>query len=351
MIKEVLHADGTITPLVARGNGAVVPGNASDNLGPRCRTIAPNEITAVLHDDRPGDLVYLDVERPTAADLGFLRETFNVHALAIEDIAHHGQRAKVDDYGAFVLVIVYAVSRDANGVVRTHEVDVFYSDHYLVTVHEHPMPVLGEAVHRWQRNTDILGNGIGALLYAVLDAIVDDYFPVLEAIEADVEHAEERVFLMRQSSGSTNDDAVQYLFSRRKELTALRRVIAPVRDVTATLARRDLAHLHAAVSPYMADVNDHVIRIVDSIDTARDTLNSAMEAATALQSTHLNQTIRTMTASTIILMGASLIAGIYGMNFTTMPELGWTYGYPFALALMVLVAAILIYLFRRARWF
>lgn len=350
MITEVLHADSMSTPLsLPNGTGYAEPGNAGGEAITRCRVITPQQIADVLNDNRPGDLLYLDVEAPTPEDIAFLRETFNFHALAIEDIEQSGQRTKVDDYGSFVHVVMYTVDRDREGKLSTCEVDLFYSNHYLVTVHGDPVPALQEAVHRWQRNNDLLGSGIGALIYAVLDAIVDGYFPVLDAIEDEVEQAEDRVFVMRDTTSA--ETTVQFLFARRKELMDLRRVIAPARDVTATLSRRTLAHLHAEIAPYMTDVNDHVIRIVDTIDNLRDLLSSAMEAATAVQSDRLNQTIRTMTASTIILMVVTLIAGIYGMNFQNMPELSWTYGYPFALSLMVAASALLYLLFRRYHWF
>lgn len=353
MIKEILHADGTITPVpLPGGNDHLAPratGEDAMSDGTRCRVISPQQVTGVLGAKRPGDLLYLDVEAPTPEDLDFLREHFQFHALAIEDIEHSGQRTKVDDYGSFVHVVMHAVERDRDGAICICEVDLFYSDRYLVTVHNDPVPALEEAVHRWQRNSDILGNGIGALIYAVLDAIVDGYFPVLDAIETEVEQAEDRVFSMQNATAA--DDTVQYLFTRRKDLMGLRRVIAPARDVTATLARRSLAHLRAEVAPYVADVNDHIINIVDTIDNLRDLLDSAMNAATAVQSDRLNQTIRTMTASTIILMVDALIAGIYGMNFQNMPELGWTFGYPYALLLMVVLSAVLYMLFRRNRWF
>ncbi len=350
MIKEVLHADSMLIPLpLSSSNGLAAPSDAGEGGEvPRCRAIAPEQVAVVLHDNRPGDILYLDIEAPTPEDIAFLRENFRFHALAIEDIEKVGQRTKMDDYGSFVHLIMYAVDRDEEGNASTYEVDMFYSDRYLVTVHDAPVPALQEAVHRWQRNSDILGSGIGALLYAVLDAIVDGYFPVLDAIESEVGQAEDRVFAMRNAMSA--EETVQFLFTRRKELMALRRVIAPARDVTAALSRRAVGHLHSEVAPYVADVNDHVIRIVDSIDNLRDLLNSAMEAATAVQSDRLNQTIRTLTVSTVILMVDALIAGVYGMNFENMPELRWAFGYPFALLLMGVASAVLYALFRRNRW-
>lgn len=352
MIRELLHSDGTVTtiPDATDRRGAAPGDGASEDVRvAHCTRIAPHQISDIIGAPGEKDILWLDIEQPGEDDLGLLREEFHLHLLAIEDIRNRNQRPKVDDYGSFVHVVIYAAERTEPDGLTTHEIDLFYSDHFLIAVHADPIPALAEAIDRWQRNTDIIENGIGALIYAVLDTVVDGYFPVLDAIEDEIERSEERIFAQTRSSRYHNV-TVEELFTIRRELLLLRRVIAPARDVLATLSHRALAHMHADVVPYMQDIYDHVVRTLDTVDTYRDLLSGAMEASLSVTSNRLNQVMKTMTAGSIILMADALIAGIYGMNFTNIPELSWRYGYAYALLLMMGVTALLAYCFRRAWW-
>lgn len=352
MIKELLHSDGTVTMIPARGtvNGSPAADDEGENQKVvQCTPVAPHHVSDIINNPNTRDILWVDIEQPTEDDLTFLQKEFGLHLLAIDDIRHRNQRPKVDDYGSFVHVVLYAVERIAQEEIQAQEIDLFYNAHYLIAAHAAPVPALAEAIDRWQRNTEIIQNGIGALLYAVLDSIVDGYFPVLNGIEDEIEAAEERVFAEKRNA-RYHDLTVAGLFSLRRELLLLRRVVAPARDVMSTLARRALTHAHGEVAPYMQDVYDHVVRALDTIDTYRDLLSGAMDASLSVTSNRLNQVMKTMTAGSIILMADALIAGIYGMNFTNIPELSWRYGYAYALVLMAGISAVLAYLFRRAWW-
>jgi magnesium transporter len=352
VIRELLHSDGTVTTIPAGADQrGVAPGDGTTEPTPmaHCTRIAPHQISDIMGAPGEKDILWLDIEQPTEDDLALLRDEFHLHLLAIEDIRNRNQRPKVDDYGSFVHVVIYAAERAKPRGLAVSEIDLFYSDHFLIAVHADPIPALEEAIDRWQRNTEIVGNGIGALIYAVLDTVVDSYFPVLDGIEDEIEQAEERIFAQRRNAGYHNL-TVEGLFALRRDLLLLRRVIAPARDVMGTLARRALAHTHADILPYMQDVYDHVVRTLDTVDTYRDLLSGAMDASLSVTSNRLNQVMKTMTAGSIILMADALIAGIYGMNFTNIPELSWRYGYAYALVLMAGVTAILAYCFRRAWW-
>lgn len=352
MIKELLHSDGTVTKIAppgANGNSPGADGAVSDSNVLACKSVEPRHIGDILANGKDGDLLWLDIENPTDDDIALLQQKFGFHLLAIEDIRHSGQRPKVDDYGTFVHIVIYATERDADRRLLLHELDLFYSDHYLVVVHAEPVPALAEAIDRWQRNVDIRHNGVGALLYAILDTIVDGYFPVLDEIGEEIEAIEERIFTDNRNT-NFQTTTVQALFTRRRDLLLLRRVVAPARDVMSTISRRVLAHMHEEIAPYVQDVFDHVIRVIDTIDTYRDLLSGAMDASLSVTSNRLNQVMKTMTAGSIILMADALIAGIYGMNFKEIPELSWQFGYPYALLLMVVVSAVIAYLFRRAWW-
>jgi magnesium transporter len=232
-----------------------------------------------------------------------------------------------------------------NGRPRTREVDLFVGKNYLVTVHDGSLAALAETAERWCRNVETLGNrGIGLLVYSLLDALVDGYFPCLDELGERVEELETAIFERARA------DQQEEIFALKKDLLAIRRVLGPERDVMNVLVRRDAPVFEEGVAVYFQDVYDHILRVTDAIDTYRDLLSSALDAHLSVTSFHLNEVVRRLTASSIILMTVTLIAGIYGMNFANMPELDWTYGYPFALGLMIVTAGALGLLFKRIDW-
>src|SRR5262245_19072854 len=195
MIKELLHSDGTVTLIPARTDGDADASTTAETIAAGARTekiaacvsISPEEISRIIESPDSQDVLWLDIEQPTDADLDLLQRKFGFHLLAIEDVRHHNQRPKVDDYGTFVHVVIYAAEMEASGTTAFRQIDLYFSDHYLVAVHTEPITVLEEAIRHWQNNTEILDTGVGSLLYAVLDSIFDSYFPVLDRLEEDIE--------------------------------------------------------------------------------------------------------------------------------------------------------------------
>jgi magnesium transporter len=185
---------------------------------------------------------------------------------------------------------------------------------------------------------------VGALVHAFLDAIVDDYFPLMDQVADRAEELEDTIFEHFQQ------ESIQSLFRLKKDLLSMRRVVAPERDVLNVLLRRDIPIFRDADVAYLQDVYDHIVRLTDNIDTYRDLLSSAVDSYLSLQSNNLNQVVKLLTIASIILMADSLIAGIYGMNFINMPELGWGLGHGWAIILMVVTTAGLIGYFKRQRW-
>ena len=295
---------------------------------------------------RPGEMLWIDVLSPTPEELLLLRTEFAFHPLAVEDVARVHQRPKVDLYENHCLIIFYALTRDAKAeAVTLTQLGMFVGTNCVVTVHDRPIPALSETSDRWSRNLEQIGaTTISLLVYSILDAIVDSYFPILDDISERLDDLETRVF------GSLNVAAQQEIFRLKKELVTIRRVVAPERDVMNVLLRREMTMFDPEVIAYFQDVYDHIIRVTDAVDTYRDLLSSALEFHLTLASNRLNQVMKTLTASSIILMSMTLIASVYGMNFVHMPELKWTAGYPWALGLMVLIGSSLVALFRRIDW-
>ena len=303
-----------------------------------------HDISEVL--SRPDELIWIDVLAPTDDELQLLRSEFGFHPLAIEDVSRLHQRPKVDLYEGYLLIFFYSLARDAESeVVVLTQLGIFVGKNYVVTVHDRPIPELDQISERWSLNVEQIGQRtISLLVYSILDAIVDSYFPILDGISDRLDDLEGYVFR------TLSHEAQQEIFRLKKELVTIRRVVAPERDVLNVLLRRDLPMFDAAVIAYFQDVYDHIIRVTDAVDTYRDLLSSALEFHLTLASNRLNQIMKTLTASSIILMSMTLIASIYGMNFIHMPELKWHFGYLWALGLMVLIGASMAALFRRIDW-
>ena len=211
----------------------------------------------------------------------------------------------------------------------------------------HHRSAVPETADRWCENVERQGNrGIGLLVYSLLDSIVDGYFPVVDDLADRIEDLEAGVF----AEGGSSRDEQAAIFALKKDLLAIRRVLGPERDVMNVLVRRDAPVFGGEEVVYFQDVYDHILRVTDAIDTYRDLLSSALDAHLSMTSYHLNEVVKRLTSSSIILMSMTLIAGIYGMNFAHMPELDWRLGYAWALGLMVAVGAALVALFRRIDW-
>lgn len=305
--------------------------------------VSPGDISTFKND--PTVTLWFDLTRPSADELQVLRDEFKFHPLALEDATRGAQRPKVDSYGEYYFVVFYCIDMDAETQdICTAPVYLFIGHNYLVTIHNEPIKQIEETVHRWQAPDSPLEQDVGSLIYALLDAIVDDYFPVMDQVAERAEDLEQHIF------EEFDEAALQQIFTLKKDLLQLRRVVAPERDVLNVMLRRDIPVFDQNDVTYLQDVYDHVIRTTDAIDTYRDLLSSALDSFLSVQSNRLNLVVKALTVTSIILMSAALVAGIYGMNFEYMPELHWRYGYPFALALMVAIAGGLLLFFRRIKW-
>ena len=300
--------------------------------------VRPLETISDLIQDRQ-QILWLDIQDPNDEDVELLRCELGFHELALEDAVRRDQRPKIDLYDGYCFIVFYAVRRG-----RDDEIALFVGENYLVTVHSGPVAEIDATVERWRLNADRLGHGIAVVIYSLLDAIVDGYFPVIDEITEAVEDIETELF----ESGA--GDRQKEVFALKRELLNLRRVIAPEREVLNTLIRRDEPILGEGTLPYFQDIYDHLIRIMDSVDLVRDQLTNLLDAQLSVISNRLNTVMKRMTALSTILMSVNLVAANYGMNFTVMPELGWPFGYAWALALMVAVGAGLALVFRRIDW-
>lgn len=298
----------------------------------------------------PGNILWIDLEHPEVEDIQLLRTRFNFHPLAVEDALHRQQKPKVDTYDGYYFIVFYSVSYrrnkedDDNHSIRARQVSLFAGPNYLVTVHAGLVPEIEQTVERWKTAHSAIGHSVASLVYALLDAIVDNYFPVIDHIVEHVEDLEEQIF------GKFEPETLPQIFALKKDLLNMRRIVAPARDVMNILLRNDRSVFPRESLFYFQDVYDHTVRVTDSIDTYRDLLSSALDSYLSISSNNMNQTMRVLTSSSIILMSMALVSGIYGMNFKIIPELDWQNGYPFALILMGVVALALGWFFRKKGW-
>jgi magnesium transporter len=319
----------------------------------------------------PETLVWLDLEAPDHGETALLASEFGFHPLAIEDAVRSHERPKVDAYPGYYLFVFYTIAYNGRPSGQPEQqagprpgplptvigerdpgepqidlrgVSIFAGKNFIVTVHQRPIPQIGETMDRWHSEGSPLGHRVGAILHALLDTIVDDYFSVMDQVVDWVEDLEDTIF------SRFREGAIQEIFTLKKDLLMVRRVVAPERDVLNVLLRQQTPIFRAEEIAYLQDVYDHLVRVTDTVDTYRDLLSSALDSFLSLQSNQLNQLVKTLTLSSIILMACALIAGIYGMNFANMPELSWRYGYPFALGLMLLTGLGLALFFRSRKW-
>lgn len=311
---------------------------------PEAAELLRQALAGTTSDGPTHPLVWLDVLNPGDEEAALLRETIGFHPLAVEDCVRGRQRPKVDRYSDYLFLVLYAAAvNPERDRMALNEIHVFLGDTFIVTVHDSRVEEVGEILARWRgaaRGSMEMAN----LAYLLFDAIVDDYFPVLEHFAARAERFEEQIF--EQSTSPAMED----ILLLRQELVTFRRIVAPQREVVSALLRRDIPVLRPELLPYFQDVHDHIIRVTEEIDAIRELLSAMLDAQFSLSANRLNMTMRTMTAWSIILMSMAVIAGIYGMNFHWMPELQWRGGYFAALLLMAGVGAGLLVFFRRRNW-
>jgi len=309
------------------------------------RKIADVPIDDVSEVLRAGDaLVWIDVHDPDEPLLRKLQEEFGLHDLAVEDALRAHQRPKLEEYGdALFVVLRTADLRD--GQIELGETHLFVGPRYVVSVRHGASRSYTEVRTRLESTPEMLRKGPGFVLYAVMDAVVDDYFPIVDSLEDSLESLEEAVFDGRFTSATT-----ERIYDLKRDLVALKRAASPLIDVCNRLIRYDARLVPEDVHVYVRDVYDHVVRINESIDTQRELLTTALEANLSLIAVRQNEVMKQLAAWAAILAVPTLIAGVYGMNFEFMPELHWRYGYAFAWAVILAGAGGLYAWFKRLGW-
>ena len=307
----------------------------------------PDEISELLEDDTT--VVWVDAVNPTHDELAKLEIEFELHPLALEDVRNRDQRPKLEVYPSHAFLVVY-VHRDGDGEME--EVFVFVGPDWIVTVHHHEGPTahfdIDSIRRRYTRTVGVICS-VGFLVYVILDEVVDSYFSAVDRIEEKLSAVEDRIF-DDDDPAADEKEIQQAMLHLRRDLLAFRRRAIPLRDVVLSLLRGEVDWISSDARVYLQDVFDHLLRIADEIDNQRELIGNAVDAHLALVSNQMNEIMKKMTSWGAILLGSTLIAGIYGMNFDEMPELRWQFGYLGAIGAMATLTTILYLMFKRRHW-
>jgi magnesium transporter len=315
--------------------------------GHKIADIPPAEISEYVC--RPNCFVWVALVEPTREELDEMAKEFGLHELAVEDARKGHQRPKIEEYGDSLFAVLHPAEMiegpDGREELNIGEVDIFVGRNYVLTVRHRTQVGFSGVRARTEREPEHLSNGAGFVFYALLDNVVDRYFPVLDRLETRLEAAEDQLFI-----GAATRSKIEELYGLKRELMALKHVVAPLMEAVGKLFGGRVPQLCGGSQEYFRDVYDHLARINGTIDSTREMLTTAIQVNLALIGMSDNEVTKRLAAYGALITVPTLIAGIYGMNFKNMPELSWSIGYPLAIVLMVVIDAFLFVRFRRAHW-
>jgi len=287
---------------------------------------------------------WIGLHKPTEDEFASVAEEFGLHPLAIEDAVKAHQRPKLERYdGTLFIVLRPARYLDSTETVEFGEIHAFVGRDFVVTVRHGEASTLDRVRRRLEEEPGLLRRGPMAVLYAIMDQVVDDYEPVVEGLENDIDEIETEVF-----SGNPGASRRIYLLSR--EAIQFLRATQPLPGELEPLVEGSVGDADAELRRYLRDVLDHALKVIERIVGFRELLTNILGVNLTLVSVNQNDEVKKISAWAATLFAPTLVAGIYGMNFEHMPELSWLFGYPFALMLMLLVAVSLYLIFKRRDW-
>jgi magnesium transporter len=308
----------------------------------------PFDPSVVAAARKAGTRVWLDAIEPTDEELKHLQDSFGLHQLSIEDSSRWGQRSKVEFYPEYVFVVSHGLKLDEGDELADSEVHLFARQGvYVITVRRKPVLDFEPAIKRMQGEQGMQHEGIGFILYLLLDEIVDGYLDTIDRLEDLSDDIEERV--SAEDAEAASEGLAQDIFRLRQTVVRFRRLTSPMREVLDRLMEAE-GIVTPTLAPYYRDVLDHTIRVTELMDNIRDLLTAARELQLAQVSNRLNVVMKKVTSWGAIILLPTLIAGIYGMNFRHMPELNWKIGYPMALGIMAGAAFLLYRGFKKRDW-
>lgn len=293
---------------------------------------------------RPDCFVWVALRDAERAELALMQKEFGMHELAIEDARSVRQRPKIEEYGDSLFAVAHVMEWD-DGALTIGELDVFAGENYVLSVRKRSRQDFLGVRARCEHEPHLLKQGPAFVLYALMDAVVDRYFPLIEALESELETIEEQIFA--KGSERTN---IERLYQLKRKVMLLKHAVTPLMEAIGKLHGGRVPALCANTQEYFRDVYDHLYRINTSIDTIRDTISTAIQVNLSLVAIDESEVNKRLAAWAAIFAIATAFAGIWGMNFKIMPELQWKYGYPAAILIMCTVCGYLYHRFRKSGW-
>jgi len=303
-------------------------------------------IDAAAEYARAGDgFVWVGLLHPTDEELEKAARAFDLPELAVEDAGREHQRPKIEEYeGSYFMVLKTARYDEEQERVHFGEIDVFMGSGYAVAArHGEASPLTGARERLQSEHRELMGAGVSAVSWAILDQVVDDYEPVIEGIEADIEEVEQQVFEARTES-------IERIYFLKREVIEFHRAVAPLLGPLTEIERGAFPAINEQLRPFFRDVGDHARRVDEQVLAARELLTSILEANLAMINLRQNEVVKSVSAWASIAGAIAILTGVWGMNFDHMPELHWELGYPLALLTMVAAVLVLHRFFKRLGW-
>ncbi len=301
------------------------------------------------HIERPDTFVWVALKDATAEELAEMQQEFGLHELAVEDAQHGHQRPKIEEYGDSIFVVMQLIEI-VDGEIVQGEVDVFVGANYVLSVRSRSSQSFLGVRGRAEREPHLLALGASYVLYALMDAVVDRYFPVMDALETELEEIEEQIFEKQGVGSGAARSNIERLYALKRKVMQLKHAVAPLMEAVSKLHGGRVPRACANMQEYFRDVYDHLNRLNASIDTTRDTIGTAIQVNLSMVTIEESEVNKRLAAWAGIFAVATAFAGIWGMNFEVMPELQWKYGYPVALLVMAGVCGLLYWRFKKSGW-
>ena len=311
--------------------------------GRRSESMRLEDVSDILQ--LPDHFVWIGLHEPGEELLKEVQAEFGLHDLAVEDTHRAHQRPKLETYGTSLFVVLRTIQMNQDRRIEFGETHFFIDRNFLVSVRHGSSVSYADVRARCESTPHLLRKGPAFALYAVMDSIVDQYFPVIDAFEDDLEVIERNIFADQPTRETTTQ-----IYELKRDLLAVKRAVAPLIDICSRLTRTDLDLIPEDTRPYFRDVYDHVVRINETIDNTRELLTAALDANFSLISVGHGEVSRKIAGWAAIIGVPTMVAGIYGMNFRFMPELEWRWGYPAVLAITVTACFLLYRQFKHSGW-
>ncbi|MBB3256652.1 magnesium transporter [Paraburkholderia bannensis] len=297
---------------------------------------------------KPECFVWVALKDPDAGEMAAMKEEFDLHSLAIEDVMNGRQRPKIEEYGDTLFAVFHTIEIDGDGEIITGQVNVFAGPNFVLSVRHRAQQGFQEVRARCEREPELLKEGSGFVLYALMDSVVDRYAPVLEALSSEIEELEDRIF--EKHSLAQSRAIIEDLYSLKRRLVILQHHITPLVDAVGKLVGGRIPQVCLGMQAYYRDVYDHLVRISNMIDARREMIVTAIQVNLGMISLAENEVTKRLGSFAALFAVPTMIAGIYGMNFEHIPELHFKYGYEVCLAVMAIIDIVLYILFRRGGW-